>query len=93
MGGVLAIPYEGLGENILRNIERAMLNMGGRRATTNAQNLLEQACLIVISKERRLILPDIPKKGGPLRIEAFAAGMRTSSSSAGSREQSHGRLI
>lgn len=75
MGGVLAIPYEGLGENILRNIERAMLNMGGRRATTNAQNLLEQACLIVISKERRLILPDIPKKGGPLRIEAFAAGM------------------
>ncbi len=75
MGGVLAIPYEGLGENILRNIEKAMLNMGGRRATTNAQNLLEQACLIVISKERRLILPDIPKKAGPLRIEAYAAAM------------------
>lgn len=75
MGGVLAIPYEGLGENILRNIEKTMLNMGGRRATTNAHSLFEQASLIVISKERRLILPDIPKKGSPLRIEAFAAAM------------------
>jgi hypothetical protein len=75
MGGVLAIPYEGLGENILRNIERAMLNMGGRRGTANAQNQFEQASLIVISKERRLVLPDIPKKGGPLRIEAFAEAM------------------
>jgi len=75
MGGVLAIPYEGLGENILRNIEKAMLNMGGRRGTANAQNQFEQASLIVISKERRLVLPDIPKKGGPLRIEAFAEAM------------------
>lgn len=75
MGGVLAIPYEGLGDNILRNIEKAMLNMGGRRGTANSQNLFEQACLIVISKERRQILPSIPKKGGPLRIETFAASI------------------
>jgi len=75
MGGVLVIPFEGLGESTLRNIERAMLNMGGRRGTANAQNLFEQACLIVISKEQRLVLPDIPKKGGPLRIEAFAKAM------------------
>lgn len=75
MGGVLAIPYEGLGENILRNIEKAMLNMGGRRGTANAQNQFEQASLIVISKERRLVLPDVPKKGGPLRIESFAEAM------------------
>lgn len=75
MGGVLAIPYEGLGASILQNIERSMLNMGGRRGTANAQNLFEQAALIVISKERRLILPDIPQKGGPLRIETFAASI------------------
>jgi hypothetical protein len=75
MGGVLAIPYEGLGESILRNIEKAMLNMGGRRGTVNAHNLFEQASLIVISKERRLVLPNIPQKGGPLRIETFASGI------------------
>lgn len=75
MGGVLAIPYDGLGENILRNIEKSMLNMGGRRGTVNAQNLFEQVCLIVISKEQRRILPDFPKKDGPLRIEAFAGAM------------------
>jgi hypothetical protein len=75
MGGVLAIPYEGLGASILQNIERSMLNMGGRRGTANAQNLFEQASLIVISKERRLVLPDIPQKGGPLRIETFAASI------------------
>lgn len=75
MGGVLAIPYEGLGPSILQNIERSMLHMGGRRGTANAQNLFEQASLIVISKERRLILPDIPQKGGPLRIETFAASI------------------
>ena len=75
MGGVLAIPYEGLGENILRNIEKAMLNMGGRRTDGQRAEPVEQASLIVISKERRLVLPDIPKKGGPLRIEAFAEAM------------------
>lgn len=75
MGGVLAIPYEGLGASILQNIERSMLHMGGRRGTANAQNLFEQASLIVISKERRLVLPDIPQRGGPLRIETFAAGI------------------
>ncbi len=71
MGGVLAIPYEGLSENVLRNIEKAMTNMNGRRAVTNAQNLLEQVSLIVISKERRAILEEIPRRDGPLRIETY----------------------
>jgi hypothetical protein len=75
MGGVLAIPYEGLSEGLLRNIEKAMMNMGGRRAVTNAQNLLEQACLIVISKEQRLVLADIPLPNGPLRIETYARSL------------------
>ena len=72
MGGVLAIPYEELTDSILRNIERAMMNLHGRKAVTNAQNLLEQSCLIVISKERQMILPDIPLQNGPLRIETCA---------------------
>ena len=75
IGGVLAIPYEGLTENVLRNIEKAMMNMNGRRAITNAHNMLEQGCLIVISKERRLILPEIPLQNGPLRIETYARSM------------------
>lgn len=77
MGGVLAVPYEGLTEGVLKNIERAMRNLGGRRAVTNANNLLEQACLIVISKERQLILPDVPSQDGPLRIEAYARSLAT----------------
>lgn len=75
MGGVLAIPYEGLTESVLKNIEKAMMNMNGRRAVSNAQSLLEQACLIVISKERRMILSEIPRPDGPLRIETYARSM------------------
>jgi hypothetical protein len=77
MGGVLAIPCENLTESVLKNIERAMGNLGGRRAVTNAHNLLEQACLIVISKERQMILPDFPASDGPLRIETFAKSIAT----------------
>ena len=72
MGGVLAIPREGITPNTLRNIETAMGRMGGRRAVANAHNLLECACLIVISKDERRIVDDIPSPGSALRVERFA---------------------
>jgi hypothetical protein len=75
LGGVLAIPREGITPATMANIQRAMANLGGRRAIADAQNLLECACLIVISKEERRILDSIPESGSPLRIEIFAPTM------------------
>jgi hypothetical protein len=75
MGGVLAIPFEGITSNTLSNIERAMLNMQGRRSWNNAHSLFEVLALVVISKSDRKILPDFPKGDGPLRIEKFASTM------------------
>jgi hypothetical protein len=75
MGGVLAIPYDGLTQNTLRNIERAMHRLGGRRAITNEVNRLEAAALLVISKAERAIRSDIPSPDSPARFERFAATM------------------
>jgi hypothetical protein len=75
MGGVLAIPFEELTPGTLRNIERAMLNLGGRRSYANAVNLLEGVALMVISKVDRCLLEDIPAPNGVLRIETFASTM------------------
>lgn len=75
MGGVLAIPYEGISERTLANIERAMMNINGRRAVANTNNVLEVASLLVISKANRQIVDAIPDPNGPLRFEKFAQQM------------------
>jgi hypothetical protein len=75
MGGVLAIPYDGLTQNTLRNIERAMQHLGARRAVTNEYNRLESAALLVISKAERTIRPDIPAPDSAARFERFASTM------------------
>ncbi len=72
MGGVLAIPYEGITPNTLKNIEQTLLNLQGRRAYANAHNIFEAIALIVISKESRKLLDNIPDPSGPLRVERFA---------------------
>lgn len=77
MGGVLAIPHEGISDNTLANIERAMRKVGGRVGVGDPQNQLERAALLVINKSERRILEAIPAPDGPLRIEAFAARMAT----------------
>ena len=75
MCGVLAIPYDGLTQNTLRNIERAMHRLGSRRAVTNEMTRLEAAALLVISKAERAIRPDIPSPDSPARFERFASTM------------------
>lgn len=75
LGGVLAIPFEGLTPGTLNNIERSMFNIGGRRALANAHNQLECSSLLVISKERLEIIPNLPSPDSPLRFERFASTM------------------
>lgn len=75
LGGVLAIPLEGITPTTLANIERAMLNLGERTAVSDSPNLLECACLIVISKEKRRIHEALPKSGSPLHVQNFAMTM------------------
>jgi hypothetical protein len=71
LGGVLAIPFEGLSEYVLKGIERSMFKLQGRRAIANSANLFECASLIVISKDERRIIETIPEPGSPLRYEVF----------------------
>lgn len=75
MGGVLAIPYEDGAADLIRRIEKAILNLHGRRATTNNVSRLECSSLLVIDKAKRLILNDIPAVGSPIRFERFATIM------------------
>jgi hypothetical protein len=75
LGGVLVIQHNGVTPTTLANIERAMMNLGGRRAYANSYNLLEVASLVAICKERRIIVPDYPTPGSPLRIETYAQTM------------------
>jgi len=72
LGGVLAVPFEGLSDYVLKGIERAMFKLQGRRAIANAANLFECAALIVISKDERRVIDSIPEPGSPLRYEAFS---------------------
>jgi len=75
LGGVLAIPLEDITPTTLANIERAMLNLGGRTAVGDTSNLLECACLIVISKEERRIHEALPEPTSPLHVQNFATAM------------------
>lgn len=75
MGGVLAIPFERRATDLIRRIEKAMFNLHGRRAVTNAVNLLECSSLLVIDKEAKLICDDIPAADSPIRFERFAVTM------------------
>lgn len=73
LGGVLAVPFEGLSEYVLKGIERAMFKLQGRRAIADAANLFEGAALLLISKEERRIIDSIPEPGSPIRYEVFGA--------------------
>jgi hypothetical protein len=75
LGGVLAVPYEGISEYVLRNLERSMFRLQGRRAIANADNLFECATLLVISKDVRRIIDTIPEPDSPLRYEQFEASL------------------
>jgi hypothetical protein len=75
IGGVLAIPYDGVTTTLMSAIVAAMTRLCGRRAITDAANLLECTSLIVISKEERRIRDDVPAMDSPLRIERFADTM------------------
>lgn len=73
LGGVLAVPLEGLSDYVLKGIERSMFKMQGRRGIAEAPNLFECLSLIVISKSERRIIDDIPEPDSPLRHERFGA--------------------
>lgn len=75
MGGALAIPYAAKKVELIRRIEKAMLSLHGRRATANTHSHLECATLLVIDKEKRLVVDDIPAAGSPIRFERFTAIM------------------
>jgi len=75
LGGVLCVPFEGVPASVLKNLEKSMANLTGRRVVANAHNLLEVAALIVISKKDRKILTEIPDPNGPLRVEKFATAL------------------
>lgn len=72
LGGVLAVPFEGLSDYVLKGIERAMFKLQGRRTIANAANLFERAALLVISKEERRVIDSIPEPSSPLRFESFS---------------------
>lgn len=75
LGGVLAVPVEDLSDELLSKIEASMRKRGGRTHTANQQDQLEVTALIVISKQTKEILADVPAKSGvgaATRIESFA---------------------
>ncbi len=70
MGGVLAIPH-GVRAEQLANIERSMERLGGRRVPADPKDQMESLALLVIDKDKRQVVPDVPAPDSPLRYEKF----------------------
>lgn len=73
MGGVLAIPFEGITARTHKKIEESMLNMQGRVSWNNHVSQFEGLALMVIHKTERRLMSEFPAAESPLRIEKFAA--------------------
>jgi hypothetical protein len=75
LGGVLVICADNVTSRTIANIEKALKDLNGRRATANVHGLLECVGLAIINKRDRVLLADRPSNDSGLRIEGFARTM------------------